>query len=186
MCHVALFTITKLSGGLDFNMLVKSHHINLLCYCPFPSSFLEDLWIWKDNFPFFRSKNKRIKGIQKKDQDSGALIKPLLSVNNLNLGGKKVVHRHTFRPTQGWPIQEQLMFVEHLLYARHWVFLMDYLIKFYLYAYDMVCFVCFLLAFTGGSEAQRLTILPKGTQLINGATEIWTLAVWLQSQTHNH
>lgn len=49
---------------------------------------------------------------------------------------------------------------------------MDYLIKFYLYAYDVVCFVCLLLAFTGGSEAQRLSTPPKGTQLINGATEI--------------
>lgn len=53
-----------------------------------PAIFLEDLWIWKDNFPFLDPRMKEVKGIQKKGQERNALIKPWLSVNNLKLEGK--------------------------------------------------------------------------------------------------
>lgn len=119
---------------------------------------------------FLDQRIKEVKGIQKKDQDSGALIKPWLSVNNLDLGGKRsyellVVHQHTFRPTWCWLIiQKQLTFVKHLLYARHWVLLMDYLTKFYLWAYDrgFCLFVCYWHCFTERIWVSKIKYTAQG------------------------
>lgn len=49
------------------------------------------------------------------------------------------------------------MFVKHLLYARHWVLLMNYLIK----SYDVLFIIGPVLQ--RGSKIQRLSILLKVT-----------------------
>lgn len=72
---MASFTISKLNGGLSFNMLVNSRHINSPLLMPLLLRFFRGFMNLKGQLSILDPRMKEVKGIQKKGQDRGALIK---------------------------------------------------------------------------------------------------------------
>lgn len=73
---MASFTTSKLNKGLSFNMLVNSHHINSPLLMPFLLQFFRGFMNLKGQLSILDPRIKEVKGIRKKGQDKGALIKP--------------------------------------------------------------------------------------------------------------